>query len=650
MKKLSVFFFIVFSIKSFSFSQNTFGQIGYINIPSAYNSAEGYFGLALNRNEPDRRVSIFASPFSWLDANLFYVDITGKSYGSGFNQSYKDKGFSFKISSPAKIFGHKFALGMNDIAGTGYFNYEYIVASNNFYNLEYSFGLGWGNFSNGIKTSNPLIKIDESFRSRSSGTRLRGGAFDLNNYFSGKDSSLFFGAKYRLNNRNKLFLEYDPLDTSRINYPEPKYKFNIGYERDIDDLSVKISFIRGSNLNFQFSYVTDFLAHRQNKNPIIRSNNSSYSKLQEALALNDMGLMKVEETKESLRITTRQSKYHNQKDVNKIIFHNAKLLAKNKDYIEVVYKSYDMNVYKGKFNNDSEFYTENLDADLITKGLKDKYIVNEKFPIINQTLSPRIRNFIASREAFYHGGLLIEHDLSMLLRENVQIISNLKYSLYDNFDNLIYPPVDTYPNQVRSDVKKYLNNLNSGISVGRFELNSFHQFRDNNFFRLSVGIFEEMFGGSGIEYLYYPQDSLVGLGFEAYYVKKRAYSLNHKFLNYENTFFRSNFQLIEPKTGINLKLSYGEYLAGDIGYTLELSRLFSNGVEFGVFYSDTNVSPELFGEGSFDKGIKLTIPFSFLSDNNSLGKYTWRPLTKDPAALLVKSIDLIDMVRKYRKP
>ena len=51
------------------------------------------------RNDPDRKILITASPFNWLDASIFYVDITGKPYfdNESSTQSYKDKGFNFKI-------------------------------------------------------------------------------------------------------------------------------------------------------------------------------------------------------------------------------------------------------------------------------------------------------------------------------------------------------------------------------------------------------------------------------------------------------------------------------------------------------------------------------------------------------------------------
>ena len=92
-----------------------------------------------------------------------------------------------------------------------------------------------------------------------------------------------------------------------------------------------------------------------------------------------------------------------------------------------------------------------------------------------------------------------------------------------------------------------------------------------------------------------------------------------------------------------MKLSYGEYLAGDIGLTLEFSRTYANGMSFGVFASDTDVTAEQFGEGSFDKGLFFNIPIY-----GNLINYAWRPLTKDPAAKLVRSQNLNGLLVKFR--
>ena len=44
--------------------------------------------------------------------------------------------------------------------------------------------------------------------------------------------------------------------------------------------------------------------------------------------------------------------------------------------------------------------------------------------------------------------------------------SNLKYTLWDNFDNLSIPPVNTYPAKVRSDVE-LSKNFNQKLIIGK---------------------------------------------------------------------------------------------------------------------------------------------------------------------------------------
>ena len=92
-----------------------------------------------------------------------------------------------------------------------------------------------------------------------------------------------------------------------------------------------------------------------------------------------------------------------------------------------------------------------------------------------------------------------------------------------------------------------------------------------------------------------------------------------------------------------MKISAGEYLAGDKGFTVEFSRTYQGGLRLGAFASFTNVSTEDFGEGSFDKGIFFSIPIF-----GNLVDYTWKPLTKDPAATLVRRTNLHSLLVKLR--
>ena len=56
-----------------------------------------------------------------------------------------------------------------------------------------------------------------------------------------------------------------------------------------------------------------------------------------------------------------------------------------------------------------------------------------------------------------------------------------------------------------------------------------------------------------------------------------------------------------------------------------------------------DVSTAQFGEGSFDKGIYFDIPVF-----GDLVNYSWRPLTKDPGAKLVRKNTLYNLLLRFR--
>ena len=148
------------------------------------------------------------------------------------------------------------------------------------------------------------------------------------------------------------------------------------------------------------------------------------------------------------------------------------------------------------------------------------------------------------------------------------------------------------------------------------------------------------------EYLYHPEGSNTSW-YRFDDCKKRDYDMLFDFQNY--TKYYSRYQYIHPKSKLKFNISVGEYLAGDQGYTFKVGRRFANGIEFIGFFTKTDVSPELFGEGSFDKGIEIIIPIdNFFRRKDTLGKISWRPLTKDPGALIIKAVDLADKLNNFR--
>ena len=196
---------------------------------------------------------------------------------------------------------------------------------------------------------------------------------------------------------------------------------------------------------------------------------------------------------------------------------------------------------------------------------------------------------------------------------------------------------------VRTDLVKYLQE--DDIHITRFQLDYIWSPYKNTYAKLSGGIYETMFGGLGLEFLYKPFNKNYNIGFELFNVKQRAFDQRLRFQDYETVTGHINFGY-RFAAGIESNISYGRYLAKDDGYTFELSRSTKSGFKAGVYFTRTNVSAETFGEGSFDKGFYFQIPLDLLSNGYS-GNYTsfkLSPLTRDGGAKLIHDKDLKGLI------
>jgi hypothetical protein len=611
--------------------------LGLINTPSARMYDEGAFGITLYDGTPDQKLTMTSYPYDWMEASFFYTNIQNQSYGAGYNQDYKDKGFNLKFRLKEEGRWPAIAVGFNDIAGTGYYSSEYIAANYGRDNLDFSFGLGWGTL-NGSNSSfkNPLINIYDGFKDRPTQFSGKGGQFQPSRYFSGGTVSPFFGINYVFNDKFKFKLEYDSTDTesnNRIKYDtrESDYSFGIEYQPSKNYL-IGMSFERGSYLSLKFNFKSDpkdTLKTYQYKPAEELEGDGAYKKLIKNLEENGIGVKKIIEDRTKIGIEVSQFTHPSLEIMEEIIY----TATKNSQLKKEVTVDYVTANLKVSSNIQSE-----LEDDAVTV-----YTANASRGF-NTNTRLNFRPFLAARDGFFKYAILLENDSEYIFNDSLFISSNLKYSIRDNFGDLTIPPLNTYPAQVRSDVKSYLRNFDDRVIIGRAELNYFRTIKPNNHIMVTAGILEEMFSGIGLEYLYFNQKNNFAAGFELFNVYKRDYDLRFGHQDYSNTigsvnFYYRNFRYVP----FDSKISFGEYLAGDVGTTFEISRSFKTGLKFGVFASFTDVTSEEFGEGSFDKGIFFNIPIyqNFVS-------YTWRPLTKDPAARLNRQHNLYNMLVKFK--
>ena len=621
-------------------SFNNHGSIGLINIPTARFFSESSFGFTVYDGNPDQKVTLTSFPFDWLEASFFYTNIQDKPYciydfDPVCAQDYKDKGFNFKLRLKEEGFLPAIAVGINDIAGTGLYGSEYLVASYGVNKTDFHFGLGWGQL-NGSKESfkNPFGKINDSFYERPADIKDKGGQFQPSRYFSGNTVSPFFGITHAINEKYLVKFEYDTtLTPGNIGYKEAENDFSLGLDFSLTkNFTIGISTERGNSTSIRFAYKNNPKISKpryEYKNSNHKDSDSDYVKFIRNLSENGIAVNKILEGSDQLGIQISQFRHPNLDVIDEIINRAAYNAGLNKP----VKANLTIADLQAKTEFDESF--EKNSKLIYQRQVKKKFRTNTRLDV---------RPFLASREEFFKGALMIENISEYSFLDNFFFSSNIKYSLADNFDDLKYPPVDTYPAQVRSDIKDYLINYDEGIIIGRAQFDYYLSLKKNHHAMLTAGILEEMFNGIGFEYLYFEEDSNYAIGFEVFEVKKRDYKMRFDTLDYKNVTGHLNFYYRNYKRiPFDAKISYGEYLAGDEGVTIDLSRSFVNGTKFGVFASFTDVSADQFGEGSFDKGIYFNIPVF-----GNLINYSWRPLTKDPGAKLIRKNTLHDLLIRFR--
>lgn len=170
----------------------------------------------------------------------------------------------------------------------------------------------------------------------------------------------------------------------------------------------------------------------------------------------------------------------------------------------------------------------------------------------------------------------------------------------------------------------------------------------NLYSRVTLGYLERMYGGVSGELLWKPVDKPYALGVEINYVKQRDFDQRLGFQDYSVvTGHVSGYYAFQ--NGFLAQLDVGRYLAGDFGATLSLDREFANGWKVGAFATLTDVPFDDFGEGSFDKGIRIEIPFAWATGKQTRKAYknTIRPILRDGGARVDVDGRLYNSVREY---
>ena len=650
-----------------SSSYNSIGQTGLIQLPSASLQDAGTVGLTIGKGSLNSLISVIATPFPWLEASFFYHRPRDTFYIK--QNKYLDKGFNIKFGFNYK--GMDLALGVDDIGGTGFFTKEYLALTTKQQNFIITAGIGTGAFAADHPYKNPISR----FRQRPKDLFLdnkTGGEIDFNRLFKGP-VGLFGGVEFFSSRFPGLAIkiESNPFDYNRFlagGKPSDKffnrrqkqkdYNYGLSYKFR-NDFVLSLSMVNGNSFDLSLSAKLNFnsrIKPVQPKKVELISNEKNnklafYQNILRNLENDQLYLQSAElDNNNNLHLAIVNNKYNDPisvfKHTKQVTYELAMLQKITLSDLTIV--NINSGMETGKITakainrlSPSKIGYMNLDVpENNTKEFEFQTILN--FPEFYNLIEPEFIYRYADPTRFFASGIDLQLNSEIKFSPDLYLTAAISYQLTNSFKRVRDNPASPYLPHVRTDAVKYLNNR-PDLYLNSFQLDKLHKILNNHYLKFSAGMYEMMFGGYGLEYLWKPFESNFSVGVSLYHVKQRDFEQRFKFNNYEINTGHTNFIYFQPDYGLTIDLSIGQYLAGDKGYTFDLSRRFKSGFKMGGYITRTNISKIEYGEGSFDKGFYFEMPVSFFNRDANKGftKITIQPLTRDGGAKLKTNNPLI---------
>jgi len=266
-------------------------------------------------------------------------------------------------------------------------------------------------------------------------------------------------------------------------------------------------------------------------------------------------------------------------------------------------------------------------------------------PRLTWGIAPAMNILVGDPQTAVRWQLGVAAGARMELGWNTAIAGSVQQAFAGNLDGGL--PSDSVLPRVRSDFARYASAATTTIPALYAE-RIWTPARDV-FARVTAGMLEPMFGGVSGEVLWRPQDRPYALGLDVNWVAQRQYTQNIGTLGYSVVTGQASLYLDLPVWNLYTVLRGGRYLAGDWGGTIEMGRRFDSGIEVGGFATFTDVSYSRFGEGSFDKGIYVRVPFDFFGvGTRNRAALNIRPVQRDGGQRLAVDNALWDVSRDGR--
>lgn len=650
-------------------SANDWGVVGLLQTPTARMPAAGEGRYHYSNVYPYTHHNVLLQPMDWLEGGFRYTTINNRKYGAfefSGDQAYLDKSLDFKVKL-LKESAHlpQVALGITDIGGTGLFSSEYLVASKRSGNFDWSLGIAWGYMGSNGNIKNPFSLLDKRFNTRAHKIG-EGGSLASSSFFRGR-SALFGGVQYHTPwDKWLLKAEYDgndyqhepfsnnlarhsPVNIGLIYRYAPGLDFNAGFERGN-------KLMLGVTLHFPL----DKLSAQKVSDPLMVQVLESRPKTETSweLTAGQIGSQskwlarQINREGDDLRVVIESASgtYWNDRiERMTAVLHRDAPASIKRFVLTFVENGVPMTErviqrdawvaqqlsYQAPTARPQAIVAVEPPSTLPEKPLWEYSPVRFGYAVV-----PSWQQNLGGPDGFlFSTG--VATPMAFRISDDTSISCVFNLAIYDNYDKFSYTGPSNLP-RARTYLREYA--VASKFTMPTLQVSKMGDLGRNQYYSVYGGMLESMYAGVGGEWLYRSWHSDFAFGVDINRVRQRGFKQDFSMRDYYATTGHATAYWDTGWNSIQVKLSAGQYLAEDAGVTLDISRSFANGVLIGAWATKTNASAVQFGEGSYDKGIYLKIPFDAMSTIRAGGaaNLTYHPLTRDGGAKLNRSVSLYD--------
>ncbi len=680
-------------------SVNLYGMTGLIDMPSAYSQPDGQIGLSYSYfGETQRRNFSFqilprisgAIRYSTIDNWGQTDDDTGifdPRYDL-FDRSF-DVQFTLLREGEFRQWTPDIALGFRDFLGTGVYSSEYLVASKTLADFTVTAGIGWGRLAGKDAFENPFCSLSSTLcdREREFG---EGGKVEYDTFFRGEDVGVFGGVEWRTPVEGLLLkLEYSPDIYEREQRSpaaefEPETQWNVGAEYRLrEGITFGAYYMYGSEIGFNIAIsgnpnrplVPPDLGTGPlpiNARPASAPRGTDWAQdpgardqiavaLAEVLRAEGMTLEGFSADPDGRGAEVAIENLRFQSDP-KAIGRTARVLAAGlppsvetfritamDEGLRTTTVSLERRDIEAQVDRPNAGQSSWESAGILgaTPSLPDGAWQRDAYPEFVWSIAPAPFLTLLTPGDPIRIGLNIDAAGTVNLSPGLSVTAMVSQPFLNIPDDP--GPSESNLPPVRSDSPRYFADYDPKLP--QLTVDYLFKLNESTYGRTTAGLLERMYGGVGAEVLWKPADQSWGIGADLNWVAQRDFDdpFGFDFYDYDVVTGHASLYWDTGFYGLEAQVDAGRYLAGDWGSTMTVTRRFPNGWAVGAYFTLTDVTEEDFGEGSFDKGVSVEIPFRWTVPFETRANNTidLQSVSRDGGAQLETPSALYPIVRAY---